>query len=82
MSFLISCPNCGLRDVSEFRYGGELLGSMAGPSSAAEWRVSNLPALQRERWYHRLGCRRWLVAERDVRTNQVTFTDWLDGNAS
>jgi sarcosine oxidase delta subunit len=40
---------------------------------------SNLPGLQRERWYHRFGCRCWLLAERDVRSNEVLRTSWLDG---
>ncbi len=69
MSFVLTCPNCGPRDVQEFRYGGEVLPAPDG---------SNLPGPQRERWYHRLGCRRWLVAERDVRTNEVRHTAWLD----
>ena len=70
MSFLLTCPNCGPRDVSEYRYGGQMLAANA---------AGNLPRPQRERWYHRLGCRRWLVAERDVRTNIVLRTSWLDG---
>ena len=65
MAFLIPCPNCGPREVHEFRYGGEVLPAPAG---------GNLPGPQRERWYHRLGCRRWLLAERDVRTNEVLHT--------
>jgi len=69
MSFLIACPNCGLREVYEFRYGGQLL-----PAGATG---SNLPGPQRERWYHRFGCRRWLMAERDVRSNAVIRTAWL-----
>jgi methylglutamate dehydrogenase subunit B len=24
MSFLLACPHCGLRDVNEFRYQGEV----------------------------------------------------------
>jgi sarcosine oxidase subunit delta len=72
MSFLLPCPNCGPRDVDEFRYGGQL------PSGDG----SNLPGPQVERWYHRFGCRRWLIAERDVRTNRVLQTRWLDGEAS
>jgi sarcosine oxidase subunit delta len=67
MSFLITCPNCGPRDVTEFNYGGQILASGA----------SNLPGRQQERWYHRFGCRRWLRTERDVRTNQVFATAWL-----
>jgi sarcosine oxidase subunit delta len=70
MSFLVTCPNCGPREVYEFRYGGQIL-ALPNPSGG------NLPGPQRERWYHRLGCRRWLVAERDVRTNQVLRTGWL-----
>jgi sarcosine oxidase subunit delta len=73
MSFLLTCPNCGPRDVSEFRYGGEIVSLSEG---------SNLPGRQYERWYHRFGCRRWLAAERDVRTNQVLDTRWLGSEAS
>jgi sarcosine oxidase delta subunit len=69
MSFLLTCPNCGPRDVSEFRYGGQDVPAGGG---------GNLPGPQRERWYHRLGCRRWLRAERDVRTNTVLRTGPLD----
>ncbi len=67
MSFLLSCPNCGPRDVCEFRYGGQVID---GPSNLAE--------VQRERWHHRFGCGRWLVAERDIRTNKVLSTGWLE----
>jgi sarcosine oxidase delta subunit len=70
MSFYLPCPNCGPREVNEFRYGGEVA---VGPH--------NLPGPQTERWYHRLGCRRWLVAVRDVRTNAVSETRLLDGAA-
>jgi sarcosine oxidase delta subunit len=73
MSFLLTCPNCGPRDVSEFRYGGQILSS--------ETSGSNLPGPQRERWFHRLGCRRWLAAERDVRSNEVLRTCWLEQEA-
>lgn len=71
MAFLLNCPNCGPRDASEFRYGGQV-----GVKDL------NLPGPQRERWYHRLGCRRWLVAERDVRSNEVLRTGWLDGETT
>jgi sarcosine oxidase subunit delta len=74
MSFIISCPNCGPRDVGEFRYTGEI--------ATGEPRASNLPGPQRERWYHRLGCRSWLVVERDVRTNTVLSTGWLGQEGS
>jgi sarcosine oxidase subunit delta len=72
MSFLLPCPNCGPRDVYEFRYGGQV------PVASG----ANLPGPQTERWYHRFGCRRWLLAERDVRTNQVSKMSLLDGEAT
>ena len=69
MSFLLPCPHCGPRDVAEFRYGGQILTQpLVG---------SNLPEMQHERWYHRHGCRRWLTARRDVRTNVIVQTGWL-----
>jgi sarcosine oxidase delta subunit len=67
MAFQITCPNCGPRDVGEFRYGGQLATS-----------ATNLPERQRERWLHRFGCGRWLVAVRDVGNNQVFETAWLE----
>jgi len=70
MSFLLTCPNCGPRDSSEFRYGGQIV---RGPA--------NLPEVQHERWYHRSACGRWLVAERDIRTNGVVATAWLEAEA-
>ena len=73
MSFLLPCPNCGPRDVAEFRYGGQVL----APPAAA-----NLPEVHTERWYHRHGCRRWLTARRDVRTNEVHETGWLGEGTS
>jgi sarcosine oxidase subunit delta len=73
MSFFLDCPNCGLREVYEFRYGGEIL----DPAGRRPGTKSNLPGTQHERWYHRLGCRRWFAAERDVRTNVVGRTGWL-----
>jgi sarcosine oxidase delta subunit len=73
MSFLLRCPECGLRDVSEFRYGGQI----PGPAAAG----ANLPEIQNERWYHRYGCRRWLVVRRDIRNNQVVHSSWLGEEA-
>lgn len=66
MSFLLNCPNCGSRDVSEFSYGGQIAAT-----------GTNLPTIQTERWVHRFGCGRWLIAERDLRTNLVRQTGWL-----
>jgi sarcosine oxidase subunit delta len=78
MSFHLTCPNCGSRDVYEFRYGGEIVGPQATPESPV---VSNQAGVHKERWFHRFGCRRWLIAERDVRSNVVLRTGWLEGEA-
>jgi heterotetrameric sarcosine oxidase delta subunit len=79
MSFLLSCPNCGQRDYEEFRYGGELRAAPANLEDRRAWidylyNRANAAGIQREWWYHQLGCRQWFVAERDVRTNQVERT--------
>jgi sarcosine oxidase delta subunit len=71
MSFHLTCPNCGPRDVSEYSYGGQIAQT-----------ATNLPEVQTERWFHRFGCGRWLVAHRDVRTNVVQQTAWLQGDDS
>ena len=81
MSFQIQCPNCGIRDADEFRYGGECRNR---PPSFADDRIwadyvfgrDNLAGEQPEWWYHRLGCRRWLVAVRNLTTNVVRQTAW------
>jgi sarcosine oxidase subunit alpha len=91
MSFLLNCPNCGPRDVAEFRYGGQILPEPPSPlplfpsegeRGRGEGAGANLPEVQHERWYHRHGCRRWLSARRDVRTNEVVETGWLGEGAS
>ena len=79
MSFLLTCPNCGTREVTDFGFGGELT---ERPASKPSWRElneynyfrRNVAGVQREWWYHRSGCRAWFLAERDTRTNEVFFT--------
>jgi sarcosine oxidase subunit delta len=82
MAFLISCPNCGPRPVTEFRYGGERRVSPQ-TSDHREWAHylyarSNKLGVQSEWWYHRLGCQRWFLAQRHTLTNEVLDTHWLD----
>jgi sarcosine oxidase subunit delta len=82
MSFLIPCPNCGERDASEFRYGGELRERPAGLDDDRAWADyvfgrGNLPGEQCEWWFHRLGCRRWFVAVRNLTSNQVLSAEWV-----
>ncbi len=74
---LIPCPWCGPRDAEEFGYVGET-GARPEPRTTTpkEWRDylylrRNVAGWTSERWYHRMGCRRYLVLERDTITNDV-----------
>lgn len=83
MAFLIRCPNCGERSVYEFRFGGEVRPRPSSTSSNEDWIQyvyfkRNESGAQKEWWYHRLGCRRWFIAIRDTRKNQVVETFWPD----
>jgi sarcosine oxidase subunit delta len=79
MSFLLVCPNCGTREVTDFGFGGE---ASARPASRPAPRDlydyiyfrRNVAGVQREWWTHRSGCRAWFLAERDTRTNEVLWT--------
>jgi heterotetrameric sarcosine oxidase delta subunit len=85
VSFVLSCPNCGDREVTDFQYGGEVV---PRPRERPERRAlagynyfrRNVAGVQREWWYHRAGCRTWFLAERDTTTNAVMGT-WLPGDA-
>jgi len=70
----IPCPNCGFRDHTEFTFGGELR-PLGGDDPEEDFRrvylPANAPGVQRERWFHALGCRRWLTLDRDVVRNRV-----------
>lgn len=81
MSFLLPCPQCGPRDVYEFRWGGEVSERPAPGSSPEGWAAylyarRNEAGAHREWWYHRMGCQRWFVAVRDTVTNEVKRTSW------
>jgi len=81
MSFLLPCPQCGPRDVYEFRWGGEQSPRPAPGAPPERWAQylysrTNVAGVQQEWWYHRLGCRRWFLAVRDTRTNEVERTFW------
>jgi heterotetrameric sarcosine oxidase delta subunit len=80
VSFLLSCPHCGPRDVNEFRYQGEVT-TRPGPDATLReltdyvYFRDNVAGVQREWWYHRIGCGLWFVAEREKRTNEVLHTE-------
>lgn len=74
---LLPCPECGPRNVSEFRYIGEMV-SRPDPATATtqQWRAylyfrDNSHGWHRESWYHRAGCRQYFRVERDTVTNEV-----------
>ena len=79
VSYLLTCPNCGVREVTDFGYGGEVSARPASRPSRRELNSynyfrRNVAGVQREWWFHRSGCRAWFVAERNTTTNEVHFT--------
>ena len=80
MTFLLPCPNCGPREVEEFRCAGEVT---QRPKEAPTLREltsyvyfrDNTRGVHREWWYHRHGCGQWFLAERDTRDNTVISTE-------
>ena len=78
---ILNCPNCGERNVSEFRNGGEYRPRPACPREKddLQWAEyvylrSNVSGVQKEWWYHRAGCGLWFLAERHTKTNEITAT--------
>ena len=78
---LLSCPNCGERNVSEFRYGGEY--NPRPPNSLVtsheEWvrylySRRNPSGPEEEWWFHQAGCELWFLAQRHRKTNEVIKT--------
>jgi sarcosine oxidase subunit delta len=76
---LISCPNCGSRDETEFHYGGQA--HVPYPESPndlndKEWAQflfyrDNTKGLFAERWLHSTGCRQWFNMLRDTVTYDI-----------
>jgi len=86
MSFLLRCPNCGLRSVDDFRYSGEFHERPPGTASLKEWSDylyarRNEAGAQKEWWYHYFGCRKWFLAVRETTTNTVLETFWPEEGA-
>ena len=74
----LPCPNCGIRNASEFRYGGEYNPRPADPNSASESEWSHYLHMRRntageqvEWWLHQSGCGLWFLVERQRSTNDV-----------
>lgn len=74
----ITCPWCGTRDYTEFRYGGDAgkARPVHGEGDAVAWHdhvflFDNPKGPHTEYWQHVLGCRQWLVLERNTATNEA-----------
>ena len=75
MSYTVTCPICGRRDLYEFRFGGEVRGPRPSeqgltPRAFCEWSHmrDNKPGVQEEWWCHRDGCGSWFTVRRDTLT--------------
>jgi sarcosine oxidase subunit delta len=79
VSFLLTCPHCGVREVTDFGFGGEISSRPKTQPTQRELNAyayfrRNVAGAQREWWVHRSGCGAWFLAERDTRTNEVHWT--------
>lgn len=71
---LISCPDCGPRDETEFHYGGQAhVPYPEDPNTLTdeEWGRylfyrENTKGIYAERWVHSSGCRKWFNVLRDT----------------
>jgi sarcosine oxidase subunit delta len=73
----INCPYCGVRDETEFAFGGP--SHVTRPPNEADdktWTAylfdrENPAGVHRERWGHLYGCGRWFNVVRDTRTHEI-----------
>ncbi len=71
---LITCPNCGPRDETEYHYGGQAhVPYPENPNALSdrEWAEylfyrDNPKGIFAERWVHSTGCRKWFNMLRDT----------------
>ena len=77
MSFTITCPVCGERDVYEFHFGGRDRGPPPPQENLkieehlryAQFRTTSTEA-QPEWWYHASGCGSWFTTWRNPANNR------------
>ena len=79
MTFRLTCPVCGSRDVHEFTFGGQDRGPrppQEGLDAEEHFRwvqfrmIPGGGARQREWWHHGQGCGVWFRTTRDPTTNR------------
>jgi heterotetrameric sarcosine oxidase delta subunit len=75
----IDCPFCGMRDETEFVYGGDAARRRPDlqENSLEVWNDhvflrDNPKGPHQEYWFHQHGCRSWLQVERNVATHEIT----------
>ena len=78
MSMLVTCPNCGPREVPELRCAGETTTRPTSTPTVRELNEyvyfrRNVWGTQREWWFCRT-CEDWFLAERHTYTNEVERT--------
>lgn len=73
----VECPNCGWRDLHEFRYGGEVRPRPAvEETTPQEWTAylytrGNPAGYLQEWWYHRFGCGAWFTLLRHTNSHKI-----------
>jgi sarcosine oxidase, subunit delta len=74
---MLPCPWCGPRDAGEFAQVGEVT-ARPDPATATpeRWRAylylrANARDWITESWYHRMGCRRFIIVQRHTETNEI-----------
>jgi sarcosine oxidase subunit delta len=77
MSFTITCPICGKRDVYEFHYGGQERGPVPdqkGLTAEEHFRYAQFRTIRpeplEEWWYHAAGCGTWFKTWRNPAANR------------
>jgi len=76
----IPCPWCGVRDQSEFTYGGEAhIVRPAEPESLSDEEWADYLFMRKnprgphlEQWHHTYGCRRWFNVQRDTLSYRIS----------
>ena len=79
MSFLLTCPNCGVREVTDFAYGGEVVAPADGASRASAsstpttTSAATSPASSASGGTTAPAAAPGSMAERDTTTNEVSW---------
>jgi len=86
MSFQLQCPNCGKRNVSEFKCKGEYRPRPSVGAPFESWVdyvyfKDNKMGSAVEWWQHKLGCQRWFIVIRDTKCNTDHRSFWYEDRA-